>query len=524
MLLLALLSLVAPSKCLRAAEPRELWLYYPTNLLPDESIAKARPIWTRAGKAGYTHVLLADSKFARLGEMDNRYFDHAEQIKKLAAELKLTLVPALFSVGYSNDLLSNDPNLAEGLPVRDQLFVVGNDGVATVEADPKVSLDTIAFKDPVVSISGNVATFTPADGNARMRFKLKVAPDRCYHVAVSIRTRDYKPQPEIKALAGERSLQWQNLGVKPTQDWTEHHVVFNSLDHNEVNLYFGVWGHSPTGSLEMKDWRIEESPLVNLLRRPGAPLVIKSEGGPALVEGKDFEKLTDPKMGSVPWKGEYDSWHQPPILKTHLKPASRLRVSWYHPAIVYDGQVSACISEPAIMRLLADQSSRVKKLFDAPGYMMSHDEFRTLGWDESCRGSHHTPGELLAANVRQCSELLKPARAYVWNDMFDPFHNAVPGPYYLVNGPWTGSWEGLGKQVAIVNWNYGKRNESLKFFADRGHQQIIAGYYDGGQDTRAWVESAARVKSVIGFMYTTWRSDYSQLAQFAHECREGAER
>ena len=54
--------------------------------------------------------------------------------------------------------------------------------------------------------------------------------------------------------------------------------------------------------------------------------------------------------------------------------------------------------------------------------------------------------------------------------MFDPYHNAVEGPYYLVNGPWTGSWEGLDKDVMVVNWNYGKRDQSLKFFADRGQQ------------------------------------------------------
>ena len=125
---------------------------------------------------------------------------------------------------------------------------------------------------------------------------------------------------------------------------------------------------------------------------------------------------------------------------------------------------------------------------------------------------------MLAENVRQCRELLKGQRAYVWNDMFDPFHNAVEGPYYLVNGPWTGSWEGLAKDVVIVNWNYGKRDQSLKFFADRGHKQVIAGYYDGGQDTRKWLESADKVLGVVGIMYTTWRHDYSQMEAFAKEC------
>src|SRR4051812_5397428 len=109
----------------RAAESRrELWLYYPVNLLVDQNIDKLQQIWKRAATAGYSHILLADSKFSRLNVMDQRYFANAERTKKIAAELKLTIVPAVFQIGYSNDLLSNDPNLAEGLAVKDAPFVV----------------------------------------------------------------------------------------------------------------------------------------------------------------------------------------------------------------------------------------------------------------------------------------------------------------------------------------------------------------------------------------------------------------
>ena len=152
---------------------------------------------------------------------------------------------------------------------------------------------------------------------------------------------------------------------------------------------------------------------------------------------------------------------------------------------------------------------------------MSHDEFRALGWDESCQRTHDTPGKLLAENVRKCSELLKPARAYVWSDMFDPHHNAVKGPYYLVNGPWTDSWEGLDKSVVIMNWNFGKRDQSLAFFADRGHRQILAGYYDHKpEQVKDWLRSASKVQGVIGVMYTTWRNDYSNIEAFAKLARE----
>ncbi len=66
----ALLLVPSPS---HAEVGRELWLYYPTNLLVDENVAKLEAIWERAAQAGYTHVFLTDSKFSRLGDLPERY-------------------------------------------------------------------------------------------------------------------------------------------------------------------------------------------------------------------------------------------------------------------------------------------------------------------------------------------------------------------------------------------------------------------------------------------------------------------
>ena len=540
-LLTALLAtcLAAPARAADRQPPAELWLYYPTNLLVEANLDKVQDVWSRAAKAGYTHVLLADSKFARLGTLDKRYFANVDRVKRLAADLKLTLVPALFPVGYSNDLLAADPNLAEGLPVRDQPFVV-RDGRAEPAPGPAGGPAVAfaakpSFHDDVVSVDGKTATVHPGGKKgtaARMTYKLAVSPYRCYHVSVQVKADGYKGQPEIKALAGERSLQWQNLRVKPTQDWTTYDVVFNSLDRAEVNVYFGDWSYPGEGTLAWRNWAVEEAPLVNVLRRLGTPLTVKTEDGRTLAEGKDFEPVADPKLGRTPFAGEFQAWHEPAALKTKgLPDGTRLRVSWYHLAIVYDGQVSACCQDDAFRALLADQAKRVTTAFGAGegaspvgGYMMSHDEFRTFGWDEPCRASGKTPGRLLADNARFCTGLLKPAKAYVWNDMFDPFHNAVAGPYYLVNGSWADSWEGLSKDVVVVNWNFDKRDQSLKFFADRGHRQVIAGYYDVAPaevapKTRQWLDSAAKVTGVVGVMYTTWENNYAQLEAFAQAAK-----
>ena len=67
-----------------------------------------------------------------------------------------------------------------------------------------------------------------------------------------------------------------------------------------------------------------------------------------------------------------------------------------------------------------------------------------------------------------------------------------------------------------MNWNFGKRAESLRFFEARGHPQLIAGYYDEPVgNVAAWLDAAKGVKQVKGFMYTTWRNDYSRLEEVA---------
>jgi len=100
--------------------------------------------------------------------------------------------------------------------------------------------------------------------------------------------------------------------------------------------------------------------------------------------------------------------------------------------------------------------------------------------------------------------------------MFDPHHNAVDN-YYLVNGDLSGSWNGLDKDVVIMNWNFGVRVESLTFFSERGHKQVLAGFYDAdAEQIGKWLETVRKnnIPDVIGVMYTTWHQDYSQLKEF----------
>jgi len=508
------------------AAPVERWLYSQTNLQVDENATELEDLWRRAAKAGYTHVLLADSKMAKLGDVPAHYFRNLERMKKLAAELKLEVVPALFHMGYSEAMLWHDPNLAEALPVKDALFVVKN-GVANVVSDPPIAirggdmsnLSLWSWKDPVaVADSGAVRMTDPEGRRARIAQHLKLTPFRQYHLTVRVKTAAFRGKPEVKLIAGERMLNYADLGIEPTQDWTTHHVIFNSLDNSEAQLYLGCWDGT-TGTVWWDDCTIEEAGLVNLVRRPGAPLTVRRESGGALVEGRDFETVIDLRSGVIPWKGEFEVWHQPPGIKTSLPDGTRLCVSYYHAITVNNAQATICPSEPKTYELLRDEARRVHVAWGAKGYMMSHDEIRVWNWCAACQKRNLDAGALLADNARRCVNILREinpgGRIYIWNDMFDPTHNAHDN-YYLVRGSFRDSWEGLDKDVIIVNWNFGRRDQSLKWFAELGHPQILAGYYDGkpGQILQ-WLESAKNINGVQGVMYTTWRHRFDDLEKFA---------
>jgi hypothetical protein len=265
-----------------------------------------------------------------------------------------------------------------------------------------------------------------------------------------------------------------------------------------------------------------------MVRRSSAPISIKignSDGTwTPLSEGSDFENWSDPKLGCVPYAGEYQVWHEAPPIKLlkKLPDGSKLKVSYFHTHIVYDGQVCGAASDTEFQNLLDEQIERMSKLFPEADFMMSHDEYRVMGWTPARiegLGKDATPAQVISHNVRYCTEQLhkraSPSSIAVWSDMFDPYHNAVER-YYLVNGSLTGSV--APSSVRIVNWNFDKRSDSLKHFANRGHSQILAGYYDAPPDQIAqWLDTVVELKipRVQGVMYTTWRRDYSNLEAFA---------
>jgi hypothetical protein len=507
----------------------ELWFYYPVNLLPAENIPKLEAVFRRAAAAGYTQVFLDDSKFGKLADMPPSYFQNAEKVKQIAAELHLEIVPGLFPIGWSEGLLANDPNLVEALPVRDALFVV-NKGEALPVDDPSVAFPDGGFFNPrhwsfiddCVHFENGVAHVVGAKGvNARAVAALHVTPFRQYDITVRIKTKNYTAEPRVPIYTPDDKdeLNYADLDVKPTQDWTTYHIVFNSLDHDQVMVAFRAGWTGSDGEMWWTQPEIHEAGLLNIVRRDSDPLTVRTEDGRTLAEGKDFAPVADPKMGRTPWPGAYDVWHEPPVLKTSLPDGTRLRVSFCHAITTDRGKATICLSDPKTLEVLRDQAQRMVALFHAKRYLMQHDEIRVLGWDDACAATHLDSGAILAGNIRACTKIMNDASPgatlYVWSDMFDPYHNAHDH-YYLVKGNLAGSWDGLDQSVVIANWNSDKPAQSLPWFANRGHHQLLAGYYDSPPERIIpWLQAAKGVPNIDAIMYTSWENNYDDLEKFA---------
>ena len=525
------------------------WLFVMRTVANPADLQRTIELLPRAAAAGYNGIVLSDH---RLWTKSQASPGHAEALRKLQAEAKkhgLDLIPCVMPIGYSGRLIGSDPNLAEGLPVKEARFTVHN-GVARLTPDLPVSLPggdfeqtegdrflnwdwqdnagKSIFADHEVVHRGhtavrmeNIAAAEPKYGHCRVSVTVKVQPYRQYRLRAWAKTEGFANPARARLLVLAPTEQERDLAEaqlqRSTQDWAPLEVTFNSLGWDKVQIYFGAWGGGE-GKLWWDDMTLEEIGLMNVLRRKGCPLTVTGETGTRYVEGKDFAPVADPRLS--PWESGY---HEPPAIKltahSRLKEGQRLRVSYYHSVLIGEYSLMCCVSEPKVYALLTEQIKWVNEVLHPKHFFMQHDEVRTMNWDQACQSRKLTPGQLLADNVRRCTDIihkLRPgAKLWVWSDMFCPLENAVD-EYYLVNGSLKGSWEGLSPDVGIANWANDLGGKNLQWFADRGHEQILCGYYDGGgYPMDKWFAAGKGLPGVVGAMYTTWVDNYADLEAWA---------
>jgi len=535
-----------------AAEGQPLahrWLFVFRDHNTSEDVARTLALLPRAKAAGYNGVAVSEGG---LYELDLRPPAYLEGLKQIAAAVEfyqMEFIPICMPFGYGGGLLGHNKNLAEGLPVKEARYIARG-GVLRLAPELPVALANAGFEEAAGdALAGwqyqigvgryimvdrkvrhrgrnSVRMTHPGDEPTILSQRLRVRPFGHYRVSAWAKTRelDNPGSARLRATAGwpcSDFLSYTDLRIAPTQDWTRYDVVFNSLNHEEVCITLSIEGKGG-GQIWWDDLTLEEIGPVNILRRPGCPVTMRGEGGTVYEERRDLEPILDPllKPGEV--------YHTPPTIRlakeSRIKEGEYVRLSYYHPVVIHEAQVPGCMSEPEVYDLVRQQVQRLRNEFHPKHYFMQHDEIRVANWCQACWDRNLTPGQMLADNVKRCVGIIHDvdpeAKVWVWSDMFCPMENAANRSYYLVNGTWTGSWEGLDSKVGIVNWAGHLEGKNLKWFSDRGHEQILGGYYDWdeeGKGIQGWLKAAEGVSGVTGAMYTSWADKYDAMETWAEK-------
>lgn len=508
----------------------------------DGDVAAITRVLDVAGRAGLNGAVVSLG-LDTLCKRDADYFRRLEAIQRGCESNKLELIPSMFSVGYGGGILSHNRNLAEGLPVVAAPFAVSGDEARFVpDANARIinggfeefsgnkfpgfgfhdEPGKISFADTSTMHSGRASLRlenfgSDAHGHGRVMQSVRVTPHRCYRVSVWVKTEGLRPTSAFRciALVGDRELAPRQFNLPATTDWRKISFIFNSLGHEKVNLYAGLW-EGKAGKVWLDDWTIEDAGPVNVLHRSGTPVTVRSaDGVTTYQEGKDYAPLNAPDFNV--WRGDSAPAGLKLLPGTRIKDGERLRVSWYHSMLIHDSQVTTCMAEPELYEIFDHEAKLLAELLRPRRVLLNMDEVRLGGTCQACAGRDMARllGECVTKQAAAIRRYAANAQVYVWSDMFDPNHNERPD-YYLVQGDLSGSWEHVPKDLVMAVWGGAPREQSLRFFAEQGFPVLVACYYDAGDlsDVKNWLAAVRPLSHVRGFMYTPWTKKYDLLAQF----------
>jgi len=520
---------------------RWVWIFG-WNLNADNDVAEITKVLESGAAHGINGAVIScgmDSLSTATAAFSRRL----DEVQRTCERLKIELIPAGFGVGYGGTALRRNKNLAEGLAVADAPFQVqGRSAQLVPDASARIlnggfeefqgnrfnkysfhdQPGVVSFVDTEVKHGGKASlrmeNFTAKPhGHGRVMQEVHVQPHRCYRVSAWVKTENLQPAEAfaISVLNQDRSIASLKPSLPPTSDWKKIQFLFNSATFDTVRLYSGIWG-GKSGKFWLDDWTLEEVGPLNVLRRPGTPVTVKSaDGATTYAEGRDYEPLIDPAYTP------YNIARSAPPLKlaagSRIQDGARLRVSWYHSLAISKGQVSVCMAEPELYEIFDAEAKLLAERLHPKHVLLNMDEIRMGGTCAACR--NRNMGELLGECITKQAQILRKympgVEVLIWSDMLDPNQNAH-GNYYLVEGDFTGSSKHIPKDLTIAVWGGEPRAESLKFFADEGFAMLIACYYDADDlnSVNGWLKLAEQTPKVRGLMYTPWQKKYGLLPAF----------
>lgn len=512
-----------------------------------------------AKSAGANGIVFGDTK---LGTWWFRYpgakwESNVKEVISGIRALGLAYIMQSQGLGYCQSPVAFDQNLAAGYPMRNVRLKVLKSGALKPEENvkiPNVSFESsdgnsagwgfqdlvgvATFIDSKVAHTGKKSLRFDIDPSRSTRVFLKV-PARSFHqytLSVWVKAKDVTTNnfhilirdgnDKGRALTRQAmslptdsgGRQYFTSGQDLSFDWSEMRLSFNSLSTTSIEVILGVWG-GEGGSVWWDDLKILSTPTLNLLRRASLPFSLTIVQGRKLKEGRNFKRVRDGKLGQTLFGGNYDTYHDGPVIRmkrsAKISTGDIVLLNGYHTIVTASGQVGCSWSDRGVLSVMRKTYQNIERMFPPDAYFLGHDEIRTGGWEpkEIAQGSSGKAfAKYLRYEINMIRRLTKNKKyLYVWNDMVDPFHNAVD-KYYHTYGSFSGSWKGLSpSKIAIVNWVGNSEDRdgraSFEFFEKLGYTQIASGFYDFDvtKNRQGW-ETVVRSSPIGGSMYTTWVS------------------
>ena len=225
-----------------AGELRDRWVYVTDSLLNKDCVSFVSNVLHDAKVGGMNGAVLScGMEFYKFWPKVRR--DRLARIKQICENFGLEIIPTMWSLGYGT-MQNYGVNYLEGLPL---------DGVPYVAKGTNAVFD--AARAEVFEIDATKG-FQRTGGYCRLIKKVAVKPHARYRLSCEVRTSNLTGSNPFRVVVrNARAKAYyetakMNLDVKPTQEWTDCQLEFNTSESDSYYLYVGYMSGWKTGDLE----------------------------------------------------------------------------------------------------------------------------------------------------------------------------------------------------------------------------------------------------------------------------------
>ncbi len=509
--------------CIGRCAAEDRWVYLPCHFWGKDpglhSLAFFTNTVAQAKAAGYNGVLLSCHL-----DLSHQWPKHlTRQVTKAKAfcdGIGMEVIPMTWDVGYGGDCPGN---WFESREVAD-LPYVRRGGKAV-------------FDPPPVAIRGGATENLTYNGSDPVKVPMRVyrrftlSKGVRYVICARVRSTGVPEKDHFQFIGFIPSIQKKTAyysAPKHAADGEWHDLVFpiEAKTDEEVTLAFGHWG--TTGRLEIAKFEVRARGICGATRRKGIPFTVKdAESGRIYREGRDYAEV--PPISFRNEGAELGPYLELDIPKgSGIREGARLLVTAEIPNLFRTGskdknQYAACMSNPDYYARMKLAAQTVQKMLKPKKWFFCFDELRSANTCAACRARKldmaHLIGDCLTRQREIVRRLSPDIVCYVWGDMLDPNHNANEGYAHTL-----GSYEGIAKcipqDLVICPWWGKKADVQTAYWAANGFRCLAGAYYDDKthKNAHAWrKEMETHPGLFTGWLYATWRNDYSEMENFLRE-------